>query len=249
MTKDTILITGGTSGIGLELAKALRAQGHKVIITGRRQALLNQIAAENPGISTYAQDVADATAIPGFVAQVTKDHPTLNMVILNAGVMPAETLSATPSDLTTSQQVIDINLTAPIRLTHALLPHLTAQPSARIVTVSSGLAFVPLAFTPTYSATKAAIHSWSQSLRYQLRDTTVRVTELAPPGVQTDLMPGHATNPAMMPLADFIAEVMGMLTAPEVPDEILVERVKPLRFAESSGKHAEVFAMLHGARH
>ena len=249
MTKDTILITGGTSVIGLELAKALHAQSHKVIITGRRQALLAQIAADHPGIATYTQDVADAAAVPGFVAKVIQDHPALNMVILNAGIMPAESLSATPSDLALSEQVIETNLLAPIRLTHALLPHLTAQPKARIVTVSSGLAFVPLALTPTYSASKAAIHSWSQSLRYQLRNTSVKVTELAPPGVQTDLMPGHATNPAMMPLADFIAAVMAMLTAPEVPDEILVDRVKPLRFAESQGKQAEVFAMLNGARH
>ncbi|RYG13707.1 MAG: SDR family NAD(P)-dependent oxidoreductase, partial [Caulobacteraceae bacterium] len=133
-----------------------------------------------------------------------------------------------------------------IRLTGALIGHLKAQPAATVMTVSSGLAFIPLTATPTYSATKAAIHSWSQSLRTQLKDTSVEVLELAPPAVATDLMPGHAENPNSMPLADYTTEVIGLIERGDTPrGEILVERVKPLRFAEVNGYEA-VYGMLNG---
>ena len=137
------------------------------------------------------------------------------------------------------------NLVGPIRLNTALLPHLLRQTKATIITVSSGLAFVPLAFTPTYSATKAAIHSYSQGLRHQLRNTSVEVLELAPPAVATDLMPGHKDNPRSMPLDAYISEVMELLNTAK--DEILVERVKYLRNAERTGAYANVFGMLNPA--
>jgi uncharacterized oxidoreductase len=246
MTNSTILITGGTSGIGLELARAFHARGDEVIVTGRRADLLARIEADHPGIATYVHDIADADGIAPFAGRLVADHPGLDTVILNAGIMQAETLSAQPSDLAVAEATITTNLLGPIRLTHALLPHLAALPRARIVTVTSGLAFVPLAMTPTYSATKAALHSWSQSLRWQLRGTGVKVSELAPPSVQTDLMPGHSKNPHAMPLDEFVDEVMAMLTADKVPDEILVERVKSLRLAERNGGYAERFDLLNG---
>ena len=130
-----------------------------------------------------------------------------------------------------------------------VLPTTWPQDDAAIVNVTSGLAFVPLPTAPTYSATKAAIHSWSQSLRHQLAETSIKVLEIAPPGVQTDLMPGHAVNPQMMPLADFIAETVERLQSQPTPDEVLVERVKFLRNAEREGRFDQVFGILNGAAH
>lgn len=243
---NTILITGGGTGIGRALAEALHARGNQVIITGRREDVLKDVAAANPGMAWAALDVADPAAVAAFGEQVVKDHPALNAVILNAGIMKAENLKADPLDFATVEATITTNLLGPIRLTAALLPHLMTRPAATIMTVTSGLAFIPLTATPTYNATKAAIHSWTQSLRHQLRDTAIEVLELAPPAVATDLMPGHAEDPNSMPLADYTAEVMGLIEHGHTPrGEILVERVKPLRFAEVDGYDA-VFARLNG---
>lgn len=236
---DTILITGGGSGIGKAMAEALHARGAKVIIAGRRQSALDAVAAANPGMATAVLDVENPADITAFAARVTTEHPDLNVVVNNAGIMVVEE----EIDLPVAEQIIAINLLGPIRLTAALLPHLKSKASATVVTVSSGLAFVPLAATPTYSATKAAIHSWSQALRHQLKDTSVRLIEWAPPAVATDLMPGHAENPASMPLADFTAESLALFEAGH--DEIMVERVKFLSEAEKRGDYAQVFQMLN----
>ena len=244
MTGNTILITGGGSGIGRALAEALHARGNKVIIAGRRADVLEQAAAANPGMATATLDVADAADIKRFAADFLGAHPALNVVVHNAGIMGVENLTAADYDLGYSEAVVATNVLGPLRLNAALLPHLLAQPKATIATVTSGLAFVPLAATPTYSATKAAMHSWTQSLRHQLKDTNVEVVEIAPPGVATDLMPGHADNPASMPLDDYIAETMAQLEA-QAPEN-LVERVKFLRFAEARGDYAQVFATLNG---
>lgn len=247
MTGNTILITGGGTGIGRALAEALHARGNQIIITGRREDVLKETAEADAGMAWATLDMQDAAAVAAFGAQVVKDHPALNAVILNAGIMKVEDLKAQPFDLAVAEDTIATNLLGPIRLTAALLPHLVNQDKATVMTVSSGLAFIPLTATPTYNATKAAIHSWSQSLRHQLRDTAVEVLELAPPGVATDLMPGHADNPAYMPLAAFTSEVIGLIERGETPrGEILVERVKPLRFAEANGYEA-VFTQLNGA--
>lgn len=243
---NTILITGGGTGIGRALAEALHARGNQVIVTGRREGVLREAAAANPGMAWAVLDVEDPAAIRAFAAQVAKDHPTLNVLVNNAGVMTPEDLTAEPFDLGVAEAAVATNLLGPIRLTAALLPHLRARPSATVVTVTSGLAFIPLTATPTYNATKAAMHSWTVSLRDQLRDTAVEVLELAPPAVATDLMPGHAQNPNSMPLADYVAEVLGLIERGETPrGEILVERVKPLRYAEISGDWDRVFAALN----
>ncbi|WP_395650944.1 SDR family oxidoreductase [Brevundimonas sp.] len=240
---DTILITGGGTGIGRAFAEALHAKGAKVIIAGRRAAPPEAVVAANPGMAHVVLDVADPEAIKTVAAQVIADHPDLNVVVSNAGIMKPETLSGGVFDLSIVEETIGINLLGTIRLTAALLPHLLTKPSATVVTVSSGLAFVPLAATPTYNATKAAIHSWSQSLRHQLKDTSVRVVEWAPPGVATDLMPGHAEDPRSMPLDEFTAESLALFEAGH--DEVLVERVKFLSGAAERGEYAHVFAMLN----
>ena len=243
--KDTLLITGGGTGIGRAFAEALHAKGANVIIAGRRADVLEQVCAANPGMAFDTVDVADAGSITAFAARVIATHPDLNAVISNAGVMKVEDLSAGTFDHGIVDETVAINLLGTIRLAAAVLPHLLTKPSASFVTVSSGLAFVPLAATPTYSATKAAIHSWTQALRTQLAGTSVKVIEWAPPGVATDLMPGHADDPRSMPLADFTAESLGLFEAGEA--EVMVERVKFLSEAERRGDYAAVYEALNGA--
>jgi uncharacterized oxidoreductase len=245
MTGNTILITGGGSGIGQGPAKALHDAGNQIIITGRRIESLKETASANPGMAYEVLDMQDAAAIAAVSTHLTAKFPKLNVLINNAGIMLAEDLLAEPVDLVMSEDMITTNLLGPIRLTSALLPHLKKQAKATVINVSSGLAFVPLAMTPTYSATKAALHSYSQSLRHQLRKTSVEVLELAPPAVATDLMPESRANPNAMPLGDYISESMALLKSAK--DEILVERVKFLRNAESGGGYTNVFGMLNPA--
>lgn len=247
VTGNTILITGGGSGIGRALAEAFHAAGNKIIIAGRRQQALEETAAANPGMIFQVLNVEDAEAVKTFAAQATQENPALNVLINNAGIMRAEDLLVEPFDLADAEATITTNLLGPIRLTTALLPHLRRQAAATVINVSSGLAFVPLAMTPTYCATKAAIHSYTQALRHQLRGTAVQVIELAPPGVATDLMPHSRTDPNMMPLADYISESMALLEANPAAAEICVERVKMLRNAEAGGQYAAVFNMLNPA--
>jgi uncharacterized oxidoreductase len=247
---NTVLITGGGSGIGRALAEAFQAQGNQVIIAGRRQQVLEETVAANPGMKSIALDIEDPESIRSFGERVVKEDPALNVVIHNAGIMRPENLLDPAGALATADATITTNLLGPIRLNAALLPHLLKKPKASIMTVSSGLGFIPLALTPTYCATKAAIHSYSQSLRYQLKDTSVEVIELAPPYVQTELMgSAQASDPRAMPLREFIDEAMSILkTQPDVR-EVLVERVKPLRFAEMNGveKYAALFKTFNDA--
>ncbi len=244
MTGNTILITGGGSGIGLALAEALHTLGNRVIIAGRRKDVLDAARAANPGMESVQVDLTDASAIQALAVEVSARYPALNVLVNNAGIMKVEKMLE--SAVAAAEAMITTNLLAPIRLTAALLPLLRSQPHATVMNVSSGLAFVPLAVTPTYCATKAAIHSYSQSLRHQLKGTSVEVLELAPPYVQTELMGAHqATDPHAMPLADFIAEVMQILTTRPEATEICVQRVLPLREAEARGPAAYA-AMFQG---
>ncbi len=246
-TGNTILITGGGSGIGRGLAAAFHAAGNHVIIAGRRRETLDETAAAYPGMAVEVLDVEHADAILTFASRVTASHPALNVLVNNAGIMKAEDLLSDPFDLADAEATIATNLLGPIRLTAALLPHLRRQSAATVINVTSGLAFVPLVSTPTYCATKAAMHSYSQSLRVQLRETSIGVIELAPPAVATDLMPGHAENPRSMPLDAYIEESMALLKAQPSAAEICVENVKMLRSAEASGRYDAVFGMLNGA--
>jgi uncharacterized oxidoreductase len=243
---NTILITGGGSGIGQALAEKFHAAGNQVIITGRNAASLDAVAAANPGMATMTFDVADPQSCAHFAANIIAAFPALNVLINNAGIMKNEDLLAAPANLPTTEQTIATNLLGPIRLTSALLPHLLAQPAASVMMVSSGLAFVPMVATPTYSATKAAIHAYAIALREQLRGSSTQVIEIAPPYVQTHLQGDHQANdPNAMPLADFIDEVMAILSADPAVEEVLVERCKPLRFAAQNGNFDQVFAAVN----
>ncbi|UZF94450.1 SDR family oxidoreductase [Bosea sp. NBC_00550] len=245
ITGNTILITGGGSGIGRALAEALHAKGNQVIIAGRRESVLDEVTAANPGMASMLLDIQDKADIEAFARQIVERFPKLNAVLNNAGIMKPENVPAA-DNLAIAEETIATNLLGPIRLTTALLPHLLKQQNATVLTVSSGLAFVPLAGTLTYSATKAAIHSWSIGLREQLKSTSVGVIEIAPPYVQTELLgPHQAVDPAAMPLADFIAEVMTILETRPDAAEVIVERCKPLRYAEATGTFANVFAALN----
>jgi uncharacterized oxidoreductase len=243
---NTILITGGGSGIGRGLAESLHALGNQVIIAGRRQHALDETTAANPGMKSLAFDIGGPGAVREFAAKAIAEFPSFNILINNAGIMRVERLLAQQPDLTDAEAIVTTNLLGPIRLTAALLPHLEKQSHAAIINVSSGLAFLPLALTPTYCATKAAIHSYTLSLRYQLRSTGIEVLELVPPYVQTDLMSG-ASDPRAMPLKEFIAEVMEILKQQPTPPEICVENVKRLRFAAESGKFDPIFNGLNAA--
>jgi uncharacterized oxidoreductase len=246
LTGNTILITGGGSGIGRGLAEALHQLGNQVVIAARRQSTLDETTAANPGMKSLPLDVESPAAIRAFAAQLVADFPSLNVLINNAGIMRAENLRAQQPDLADAESIVTTNLLGPIRLTAALLPHLEKQPHATVMNVSSGLAFVPLVFTPTYCATKAAIHSYSQSLRYQLKSTSVEVLELIPPYVQTQLMDG-ADDPRAMPLAAFIAEVMEILKTEPTPAEICVQNVGNLRLAAEQGRYDATFNGINNA--
>ncbi len=246
LTGNTILITGGGSGIGRGLAEALHALGNQVVIAGRRKHTLDEVTAANPGMKSLQLNIDDPAAIRSFAAHAASEFPSLNVLINNAGIMRAEKLLAQQEGLTDAEAMITTNLLGPIRLTAALLTHLQKQASSAIMNVSSGLAFVPLALTPTYCATKAAIHSYTKALRYQLRGTTTDVFELIPPYVATELM-GGASDPRAMPLSKFIAEVMEILKSQPTSGEIIVENAKGLRFASQSGKYEAVFQGLNAS--
>ncbi len=246
MSGNTILITGGGSGIGRGLAEAFHAAGNRVIVAGRRPEPLAEVIAANPGMASAVLDVADPDGIRAFSERLVRDHPALNVLINNAGMMKTEDVLAERIDLSVCETTIGINLFGPIRLTAALLPHLRGKPAATVVNVTSGLAFVPRADTPTYGATKAAMHSYSQSLRFLLRDTSVQVIELAPPLVATDLTPGQRANPRAMPLDEYVRESMALFAADGSAPEILVERVKLQRNAEARGDYVNVFSLING---
>ncbi|KQV04993.1 SDR family oxidoreductase [Leifsonia sp. Root112D2] len=246
ITGNTIFIPGATSGIGLALAVQLHERANTVIIGGRRTELLEKIAQEHPGIDTVLIDTADAESIARASAQVLGAHPDLNVLIAMAGIMRAEDWHSPDGFLATAETTITTNLLGPIRLIGAFIEHLQTRPDATIVTVSSGLAFTPLSATPSYNATKAAIHMLSESIRLQLANTSVKVVELVPPAVRTALTPGQETREAAMPLEDFVNEAVSLFETQSDAKEIVVERVKFLRYGEARGDYDQVVATLNG---
>lgn len=245
ITGNTVFIPGATSGIGLALALALQSRGNTVVVGGRRTELLESIAAEHPGIDTVTIDTADPASITAAAAQVLQRHPDLNVLITMAGIMRAEDWHTPSGFLATAEATVTTNLLGPIRLIAAFVEHLASRPDATIMTVSSGLAFAPLRVTPSYNATKAAIHLLSESLRLQLADTSVQVMELEPPAVRTELMPGQESSDFAMPLDDFVDEVMALVEADPDAQEIQVEDVKFLRYGEARGDYDQVVATLN----
>jgi short-subunit dehydrogenase involved in D-alanine esterification of teichoic acids len=243
-TGNTVLVAGGTSGIGRALAVALHAAGNQVIVAGRRRAFLDELAAAHPGVEGELLDITDGASIRQLFDTVTATHPELNAIVAMAGIMVPEKV-LDPGSIEVAERTITTNLLGPIRLIHAFAPFLVAQPEAAILTVTSGLAYVPLPITPTYSATKAAVHSYTESLREQLRETSVQVIEIAPPLTRTALM-GSENNERAMPLDEFVSEAMSLLESQPDAGQILVERVKRQRFAEATGTYDQVFAMQAG---
>lgn len=241
---NTILMTGGGSGIGEALARRFHDLGNTVIVAGRRIEPLEAACQGRAGMHAMVLDVESAEGVAAFAAQVLDRFPSLNVVVNNAGIMRYERLDRA-RDLGDAEATITTNLLGPIRLIDALVEHLIARGDGAIVNVTSGLAFVPLAGTPTYSATKAAMHSYTQSLREMLRGR-VEVIELAPPAVQTDLTPGQSTREGYQPLGEFADEVMALFAGEPTPEEVLVERVKNLRFAEEQGTHGQMRRHLAG---
>ncbi len=230
---NTILITGGGSGIGLALAVAFKKLGNEVIVSSRTHTKLTH--AQTLGLQTFTVDMMSEKSIKEMAMEAIRKFPALNIVIHNAGIMVNEKVSTSDTSKT-SEDTILTNLLGPIRLTNALLPHLLSQKSSVVMTVTSGLAFAPLAMTPSYCASKAAIHSYTESLRLQLQGTSVEVKELVPPYVQTTLMgERQALDPNAMPLDDYIHEVMEILKTNPEAKEILVRRVLPQRTSSYQG--------------
>ena len=227
LTGNTIFITGGGSGIGRGLAEALHAKGNQVIISGRRKNVLEEVTKANHGMDFVELDIEDPASIRTVAEALIAKYPKLNVLINNAGMMKMDQAGGEMDDAVLVS-TLTTNIMGPVRMTSALLEHLKKQPAAYVAYTTSGLAFVPMAVTSIYSLTKAALHSYIMSQRYMLKDTSVKVLEIAPPYVQTELMgPQMAEDPSAMPLKDFIDETIGVLGTDA--NEVLTERVRMLR--------------------
>ncbi len=240
---NTVLITGGESGIGRGLAESFYNLGNEVVIAGRNLKALAEVDSACPGIDIAHFDQSNAASIADLVAQLVRRHPKLNILINNAGVQQREDLSN--GNLEAAENAIATNLLGPIRLTAGFMSTLLANQPSAILNVTSALGFVPQAITPTYSATKAALHSYTQSLRSQLRDKRVDVIEIIPPFVQTRLQGDYGMSPNAMPLAAFIGETMSLLAEQPAKSEIIVERARAVRFAERNGTFDAIFSRLN----
>jgi uncharacterized oxidoreductase len=242
LTGNTILITGGGSGIGRGLAIALHGCGNRVVIAGRRADALRAICDAHPGMEWLSLDLTSNRSIHQLAARVRNDLPDLNVVVNNAAAMAVEDLCA--PDPVTAATVIATNLVGPVELTSSLLATVLKHPHGAIVNVTSALAFVPLATAPTYSATKAALHSYTVALRFQLRHSGIQVTEIVPPRVQTDM--AAPTGGQVLDVDDFVAQVMAQWVAQPGASEIVVAAARPLRDAERDGVWEQRFAMVNG---
>lgn len=226
LSGNTVFITGGTSGIGRGLAEAFHRRGNQVIIAGRRQALLDEVTRANPGMEGVALDINDPAQISAVAQRLIERHPSLNVVINNAGIMPFDNAGSGELDDAQAVQLLETNLLGPVRVSAAFVDHLKTLPEAFIINNSSVLAFVPLAATALYSATKAALHSYTMSQRFSLRESSVQVLEISPPWVDTDLI-YKSGDPRAMPLDDYIAETMSKLAGDN--PEIIVDRISAFR--------------------
>jgi uncharacterized oxidoreductase len=230
LKNSTVLITGGTSGIGLELVKQLTEQGANIIVTGRKLEALNETKRQFPEVHVFQSDVSNPKDIEQLYKEVTYRFPDLNIIINNAGLMRLIDLQDTSLDLENINREIATNLSGTIQMVHQFLPHLTAQKSAAIVNVSSGIAFMPYSVAPVYSATKAGVHAYTQALRLQLEDTNVKVFEMIPPGVSTNLQNDWSVqpNPGMMMSADKMVRVAinGMLKDKKELKPFLISVIK-----------------------
>jgi len=239
---NTILVTGGGTGIGQALAYRWHDAGNDVIITGRRQKVLDEAIAGRERMVAYVLDVTAASDVEAFVQKITVEHPALNILVNNAGIYSTEKVIA-GRDISDAQRMIETNVVGPIRMMNAFVDHLAAQADAAIINVSSGLAFVPFPAAPTYSATKAAIHSYTAAIRPLLKNR-VEVIEIIPPQVQTELSPGQSDDPNGLPLNAFADEVMMLLHGAETPTEVCVEGVRYFRQAEANGEFEDALRML-----
>jgi uncharacterized oxidoreductase len=225
LTGNTILVTGGGSGIGRGLAEAFHKLGNKVIVAGRRKANLADVVQTNPGIDSVELDVANPENIATVSKELIAKYPKLNVLLNNAGIMLLDDVSKPIDDSVLTSQ-FQTNFFGTVRMTSAFIEHLKAQESATVLNVSSVLGFVPMAFAALYSATKAGIHAYSMGLRYMLNGTSVEVQEIVPPWVQTDLL-NSREEPRAMPLQPFIEQTIEALGTKH--SEILVEIAKPYR--------------------
>ena len=235
LSGNTIFITGGGSGIGRALAEALHKQGNKIIISGRRKGHLSKTVEANPGMESIELDVSDPVSIRRAADELITKYPNLSILINNAGIMQIDDASAEINDDLIAS-TITTNLLGPIRLTGALIEHLKRQESATVMMVSSVLGFTPMAMTAVYSSTKAAIHSYAQSLRFKLRHSSVSVLEIIPPWVRTELL-NSSEEPRAMPLDEFLQGTIEALSTDA--NEIMVPRAKFLR--EQAGLNESAF--------
>ncbi len=247
MTNNTILITGGTSGIGRALAEAMHDRGNRVIITGRRASLLTEIGEKRPGLICVEADLNDSASLGRAIQDIGARFPELNVLIANAGISRPENMLALLWNVSAAQEIIDTNIMGVLRTVAGFLPTLKNQPHATIMVTSSALAFVPRADFPTYCASKAFLHSWLQSLRHQLRNLPIEVLELSPPYVQTELTgASQASDPRAMPLTDYVNDVIKMLKEKRYEnEELIIERDLHRRHAEREGRYREVFSFLN----
>jgi uncharacterized oxidoreductase len=238
ITNRTVFVSGATSGLGLDLARRFAAAGSTVIVGGRRTDLLDRIAAE--GFTTVQIDVTDQAGVDRARDTILHAHPELDTIVTMSGVMIPEDLRD-PAHFSDAEKIVDTNLLGTIRVIDAFTPHLLARGAGTIVTVTSGIGFLPFPVMPTYAASKAAVHAYSEALRAQLDGTGVEVAELVPPAVATT--PEQAQrNPRALGLAEFGTEVMDLLKADPTPHEILVKGVLMHRWAERDGTYDELVA-------
>lgn len=242
LTGNTILVTGGGSGIGQALAQKFHDLGNVVIVAGRTEATLAETIAGRENMHAIALDVSDTASVDAAVERLAREYPQLNVLIHSAGIMTREELGS-GGDVATAERLINTNLIGTFRVVEGLLPQLEKQADAVICTVSSGLAFAPLPSAPAYSASKAAVHSYTLSLRHRLKGK-VEVIEIAPPAVQTTLTPGQEAREDYMPLDAYISETMDNFARQPTPPENLVGYVLPLRNADKDGRMDEVLEML-----